>query len=106
MSEDNTGERIRALEVQVASTEARVNRFEVYCKETQQLYRESFVDMNERLDKFINHKVHELETKITDAKNAKRQSLSWLDWTKIVATTVTVVGAIIVALIQAGIIGN
>lgn len=104
MSSDDTRERVRALEVTIQAHEQRMSRFELYCKETQQIYRESFTDLNDRIERFLNHKVHELEVEIESVKKAKRQPLSLLDWTKITLAIISATTAIIVALIGAGII--
>lgn len=104
MSDDDCRERIRALEVEVIVLNQRMDRFETFCRETQQVYRDSFSDMNERIEKFVNHKVHDLESQIKDAKHTNREPLSLLDWTKIVVAGITITGTIIVALIQAGIL--
>ena len=81
-----------------------MNRFEAYCKDTQQVFRESFQDMNTRIEDFLNHEVTELKASIKDAKNTQREPLSRWDWTKILVTTITVAGTVAVALIKAGLI--
>ena len=97
-------ERIRALEKDVEHLDERMDRFEAYCKETQTIYRESFQDMNVRIEKFLNHEVSLLKASIKDAKNTKRAPLSTWDWTKIMVTIITVAGTVFVALAEAGII--
>lgn len=108
MSEHETdlphGERIRALERDVEHLDERMDRFETYCKETQQVYRESFTDMNDRIEKFLNHQITILNESIKDAKNTRREPLSRWDWTKIIAAIITVAGMVTVALIQSSII--
>ncbi len=97
-------ERIRALEKDIEHLDERMDRFEGYCKETQQIYRESFQDMNSRLEDFLNHQVTDLKKSIKDAKNTRRAPLSTWDWTKILVTIITVAGTVFVALAEAGII--
>ena len=97
-------ERIRALEKDVEHLDERMDRFENYCKDTQQIFRESFQDMNTRIEDFLNHEVTKLKASIKDAKNTQRAPLSRWDWTKILVTSITVAGAVAVALIKAGLI--
>ena len=97
-------ERIRALEKDVQYLDERLNRFESYCKDTQLIFRESFQDMNTRIEDFLNHEVTELKESIKDAKNTQREPLSRWDWTKILVAIITVAGTVAVALIIAGII--
>ena len=93
-------ERVRAVEVKIEGISGRMDRFEDYCKETQDIYRESFGDLNARIEKFLINEVHDLEIAIEDARNQQRQPLSSWDWTKIVIAIITVVGSIIIALAQ------
>jgi len=94
------GQRVRAVEVRIEGINSRMDRFEDYCKETQDVYRESFGDLNSRIEKFLTNEVHDLEIAIEDARNQQRQPLSSWDWTKIIIAIVTVVGSIIIALAQ------
>lgn len=98
------GERVRAVEVKVDGLGERMDRFEDYCKETQAVYRESFADLNARMEKFLTNEIHDLESAIQDAKDTKRESLSNWDWTKILIAIVTVVGSIVIALAQYGLL--
>jgi len=97
-------ERIRAVEVRVNGLNSRMDRFEGYCKETQEIYRESFASLNERLQKFLNNEVHDLQEAIASVKKIKRDPLSAADMVKIAIAVITVTGSVIIAAIQFGLI--
>jgi len=102
---DDLRERVRALEVKTDNIKVRMDKFEIFCKETQGIYRESFADLNTRMEKFLNHEVHRLQDEIDEAKGLRREPMSRSDWVKLLGITIGVVGTVIVALIQYGIIG-
>ena len=91
----------KQVQIYIDAVNARMTRFEEYCKENQQLMRDALQNLDERIDKFLNHQIHELESKIEEAKNSHKTLSRW-DWVKIVVVSISAMGSIVVALIQSG----
>ena len=96
---DNDRQRITAVEV-------KIGKLEMDFSEHEALNRESFALFTKRLDRFINNEVHGLQAQINTVRKQNGVALTRTEWLKILASCIAVTGAIIVALIECGVIGS